>query len=192
MNPDNGKDTTQRITWNHAEKRPLPDFSGARCLHSHSMSGDELAPGTRVLVNMDGIQSGSTSEGLGGWVSGTIIGVDGADVSVQLNVVVGGSDQVVVGPDRIIRPLRRAIFQVGHCHPTADHGRLPAASTPRSIAPPTGDCGRQCKAVKILSGTRGWGSRIDIRHPTVIAGCREPEFLWPSSACVLGEANSTS
>ena len=98
-----GRTPHRVFTCNHAEKGPLPDFSGARCVHSHSMSGDELAPGTRVLVNMDGVQSGSTSVGLGGWVSGTIIGVDGADVSVQLNVVVGGSDQVVVGPDRIIR-----------------------------------------------------------------------------------------
>lgn len=66
------------------------------------MSDDAFAPGTRVMVNVDGLLSGSTKVGLGGWVHGRVIGMDGTDVSVRLNVAVGGTNQVVVSPDRII------------------------------------------------------------------------------------------
>jgi hypothetical protein len=71
------------------------------------MSDDGLAPGARVMVNMDGILSGTTKVGLGGWVHGRIIGVDGPDLSVRLNVAIGGVNEVVVSPDRIIRAKPR-------------------------------------------------------------------------------------
>lgn len=67
------------------------------------MGDGEFAPGMRVMVDMAGLPSGSARVGLGGWVGGVVIGADGDDISVQLNVAVGGVDQVVVGPDRVIR-----------------------------------------------------------------------------------------
>ncbi len=68
-----------------------------------SMSDDDLTPGTRVLVNMDGVLSCTTKVGLGGWVHGRIIEADGPAVSIWLNVAIDGANQVIVGPDRIIR-----------------------------------------------------------------------------------------
>lgn len=60
-----------------------------------------LAPGTQVSVSLEGMEVDGIPYGVGRSTQGTIVGIDGDELTVELDAAFGTQGTVTVGPERL-------------------------------------------------------------------------------------------